>query len=427
MNRTGLLAAIAVMLASSPSFAQMGGGMGGMGGGMGGFGGGMGGQAMTPGMMMQGGRVVGARFSEVQRSAQVEMEGGQHLSGKIDLTQVVVEGDLGRYVIAPYKIKAIRFLKPADEVKPVNGPEGNINREGDGVPQHVEEAGRVGDEAVAVREVAQVRPALRRVNRVGGGAGGFGGAPVTRGKVITTSGKEIIGTIHTPTDFRLELEFGLLAVTTDKLRSITFMDDTGEDKPAKAGATGPGARHDLGGPAPDREATLPRYFRVGSTVIIISPVGDRITLYSFETKKAESLELSGSKDAPLEVTPVVDSNLVALMLKGPKVSRIAVADTVSGTWHSQELRKPIEGRATPIVASGVVVYSLGRNVYAYGAEAQRWDVAELPDGVHAIPTVGPGIATIESDGHIYTFAGKTGKWDHLDVRAILDGGAAERK
>ena len=115
------------------------------------------------------------------------------------------------------------------------------------------------------------------------------------------------------------------------------------------------------------------------------------------------------------------------MLKGPKVTRIAVADTASGTWHSQELRKPLDGRASPIVAAGVVVYNLGRDVYAYGAEAQRWDVAELPEGVRAMPSVGPGTATIESDGHIYTFAGKTGKWDHVDVRAILDGGAAEKK
>ena len=63
MNRTGLLAAVAVMLASSPSFAQF----GGMGGGMGG-GGGWGVWAAAwaakavPGMMMQGGRFAGAGF-----------------------------------------------------------------------------------------------------------------------------------------------------------------------------------------------------------------------------------------------------------------------------------------------------------------------------------------------------------------------------
>ena len=180
-------------------------------------------------------------------------------------------------------------------------------------------------------------------------------------------------------------------------------------------------------PTSGEDTSPPRYFRQGSFVIVISPVGDRVTLYNLDTKKSESLELSGSKDAPLEVTPILDENLVALMLKGPKVTRIAVADIASGTWHSQELRKPIDGQAVPIVASGVVVYNLGRDVYAYGAEAQRWDVAELPEGVRAMPSVGPGTATIESHGHIYTFAGKTGKWDHVDVRAILDVVGAEKK
>jgi len=409
MNRTGVLAAVALMLACSPSFAQPP-GMGGMGGGMGGMGGGMGGQGLVPGMMMQGGRFAGAGFIEVQRSAQVEMEGGQHLSGKIDLRPVVVDGDLGQYVIAPYKIKVIRFLKP------VNEPEANNNGEGGG-----------GEEVVVGREALQNRAAVLRASRVVVGGGGFGMAPATRGKVITTADKEIIGTIHIPTEFRLELDFGTLALAPDKLRSITFTDDSREDKPSKAGATASSGPDDIGRPAPGREASLPRYFRHGSFVIVISPLGHQVTLYNVETRKSESLELSGSKDAPLEVTPVLDQNLVALMLKGPKLTRIAVADTASGTWHSQELRKPVDGRAVPIVASGVVVYNLGRHVYAYGAQAQRWDVAELLEGVRAMPSVGPGTVTIESDGHIYTFAGKTGKWDHVDVRAILDGVAAEKR
>jgi hypothetical protein len=427
MNRTGLLAALAVMLTSSPSLGQppgmggMGGGMGGIGGGMGGIGGGMGGmggQGFVPGMVMQGARFGGGGGGvEVQRSARVEMEGGQQLSGRIDLRAVVIDGDLGQYVIAPFKIKVIRFLKPVDEVKPVIEPAETNNREGDG-----------GEKAVVVSEPPQNRAAVRRVSRDGrGAAGGFGNVPTHRAKVITSADKEIVGTIHIPTDFRLELDFGTLALAADKLRSITFTDDHGDAKPAKVGATAPGAPHNLGGPAPDREANLPRYFRQGSFVIVSSPVGDRVTLYSFETKKAESLELSGSKDAPLEVTPILGQNLVALMLKGPKVTRIAVADTASGTWHSQELRKPVEGRAVPIVASGVVVYDLGREVYAYSDEAKSWDVALLPEGIRAMPFVGPGAATIETDGHIYTFTGKTGKWDHVDIRAILDGVAAEKK
>jgi hypothetical protein len=444
MNRTGLLAAVAMMLASSPSYAQfggmggmgggaggMGGGMGGMGGGMGGMGGGMGGmgggmagrggQGMA-GMMGQRGRFFDAGFTEVRRSAQVEMEGGQTLSGKIDIRPVIVDTDLGQYLITPDKIKMVRFLKPVNEVKPVDEAEGN-NNGGEGEAEVL-----VG--AVRPNRAAAIRAAL-------GGGGGpqmvadpnsrTGMAVLARGKVITNGDKEIIGMIHIPTDFRLELDFGSLTLAPVKLRSITFTLDQRKDKPANAPAPVPSAPGDVSRPRSDEHTSLPRYFRQGSSIIVISPVGDRITLYNFDTKKSETLELSGSKDAPLEVTPILIEDLVALALRGPKVTRIAVADTGRGIWHSQVLHRPFDGQAVPIVASGVVVYKIGRDVYAYGAEAQRWDVTELPEGFQAMPSVEPGTVTIEDHGHIYTFAGKTGKWDHVDVRAFLDVIGAEKK
>ena len=106
------------------------------------------------------------------------------------------------------------------------------------------------------------------------------------------------------------------------------------------------------------------------------------------------------------------------MVKGPKITRIAVGNTASNTWRSQDLREPIDGEAVPIVAPGVAVYAIGRNIYAYAAESDRWDVAELPPDVRAAPIVSPGTVTIESHGHIYTFTAKTGKWSHIDVRDI---------
>ena len=53
MNRTAWLASVIALLASSPSFAQMGGMGGGMGGAMGGMGGGMGGQQAMQAMMFR--------------------------------------------------------------------------------------------------------------------------------------------------------------------------------------------------------------------------------------------------------------------------------------------------------------------------------------------------------------------------------------
>jgi hypothetical protein len=411
MNRIGVLSTLVMMFMSSHSFAQFG-GMGGSGG-----------QGMAPGMVAQGmaTSMVGQRGNtfvpgsmDIRISVQVEMEGGQRLIGKIDLRTLTVDGDLGQYAIAPDKIKMIRFLKPANEA------------EEDGDREAV-----VGEDGVVARPRPQGRGAAIRPVRQGGG-GGFridpsGMAVLTRGKVTTTTDKEIIGTIHIPTEFRLDLEFGSLNLAPGKLRSITIMSETRKDRPAQAGSAALHTPDDAGRGPSAEAASPPRYFRQGKTLLVVSSVGDRVTLFDLDTRKSQSLELSASKDATLEVIPISAQNLVALRLRGSRITRIAVADTASGTWHPQELRTPAEGQALPILGDGVVVYNLGREIYAYSAEAQRWDVAELPEGVRAMPVVGPGTATIDSHGHIYTFAGKSGRWEHIDVRAILDGVAAEQK
>jgi hypothetical protein len=406
MKRTGFLSILAMITATSPSFAQLQ-GMGGMGG-----------QGMASGTVMRGGGFVGAGIAEIRRSVEVEMEGGQRLSGKVDFRPIVVDGDLGRYSITPDKIKMIRFLKPANEAEGQGNEEGG---EGDGA---VVVPARIQNQGVAIRAVRRAR---------GGFGGGMAdrdpqtGAALTRGKVITTTDQDIIGTVHIPADFKLVLDYGTLNLAPAKLRSITVMGANRHDKPAAADTAGPRSPDDTGQVAPVDAGSPPRYFRQGGSLIVVSPVGDRVTLFDIETKKTQSLELSGSKDAPLEVTPIVAENVVALTLKGSRISRIAVADTASGIWHSQGLRAPIDGQAVPIIAPGVVVYIMGRQVYAYGALAQRWDVADLVEGVQATPVVGPGTATIENNGHIYTFAGKYGKWEHVDVRAILDVGGAKKK
>ena len=114
------------------------------------------------------------------------------------------------------------------------------------------------------------------------------------------------------------------------------------------------------------------------------------------------------------------------MLKGSKITRIAVADMASGHWNEQELQPPADGQAVPIVGPDVVVYRLGRKAYAYGVKAKKWAVVELAEGVKAAPLVGLGTATIEDEGHIYSFAAESGKWEHVDVRAVLEMGTAKK-
>ena len=284
---------------------------------------------------------------------------------------MIVDAELGQYVIMPHKIKMIRFLKPQNEVNPPGGDEAERKNDGE------------ADAADLVREMRKKGQAMQRVRGgMGGGPVGFamvadpgsrtGAAMLVRGKVITTTDQEVIGMIHIPNDFTLELDFGSLILAPAKLRSITFTDKDRKEKPAQAETAAAAAHDSTRQQNLAHDASPPRYFRQGSSIVVISPVGDRITLHNVDTKKSASLELSGSKDAPLEVTPITVGDLVALMLKGPKITRIAVCNTSSGTWRSQDLREPTDGEAVPIVAPGVAVYAIGRNIYAYGAESDRW-------------------------------------------------------
>lgn len=124
--------------------------------------------------------------------------------------------------------------------------------------------------------------------------------------------------------------------------------------------------------------------------------------------------------AALKVTTIEGPNAVGLAVSGGKISRLAAASELSGDWIAIDLREPVEGRAIPIVANGMVVYGLGRHVYAFSSEARRWDVLDLPEGSKAAPVVRPGSARVEFDGRIHEFSAKTGKWKHIDTRAIID-------
>lgn len=163
-----------------------------------------------------------------------------------------------------------------------------------------------------------------------------------------------------------------------------------------------------------------KYIRQDKTIFAVSPLGDKIKTYDTETKKTRSLQLPASREFPLEVTPNVGQNAAALMIKGPKITRIAASRSINGRWVTQDLREPVNGQAMPIVGPGVVVYNLGHYIYAFSPEVQRWDILELPKGIKASVMVGLKTATIVSDNHIYTFDITTAKWNDLNLRAILD-------
>jgi hypothetical protein len=245
---------------------------------------------------------------------------------------------------------------------------------------------------------------------------------VVRGKVSTAPGKDIIGNIYLPADFKIALDVGTLYVAADKLRTLTFTDAGAERvRATQPAAPAAGVPAQAGQPPADR---WPTSFSQGDRLFISMPGGNRVAIYDLKTRKTQAIELG---DPPVQVTFLAGPDLVGFAFSGPKITRIAVAEVASGTWHPQDLRQPFHGQASPTLGPGLAVYFLDHYAYAYSARAHRWDVVEMPEPAPAAPTLGFEGITLQGRGHLYSFSAETGKWDHLDLRAILDAAGAEKK
>ncbi len=169
------------------------------------------------------------------------------------------------------------------------------------------------------------------------------------------------------------------------------------------------------------------FTQAGDLIFAASSGGDKVVAHRIGTGESMSLRLHAPGDAPLVVTPLVGPISVSLLMEGPKIVRIAVFNLRDSKWYPQDLREPFAGKVYPIVGSDIVVYSLGRRAYAFSLRAQRWDVAELPDGASVQPIVSPGSATLRWKNHIYIFSSESGKWKYIDIDAIVAGADDEEK
>ena len=187
----------------------------------------------------------------------------------------------------------------------------------------------------------------------------------------------------------------------------------------------PGASQSYFGGGPGQ----PSYIRNNNLFFVTSPVGDKFSIYDAVTKKAVTLRLPTSKESPLKVVPIRSNGpLIALMLEGPKITRLYVFSIKDWKWYNQDLKEPAAGNVYPSVGHSVASYTQGRYIYAFSAEAKRWGILELPEGVPArlsqrgqekVSRYMDSIV-VEYDGHVHEFGGNTGEWKHTDLRAVID-------
>lgn len=167
----------------------------------------------------------------------------------------------------------------------------------------------------------------------------------------------------------------------------------------------------------------PRYAKSGSLVFVTSPVGDQLTIYNSKTNRAKTLQLPGTRQAPLAILPILGPRgLVTLHLEGPKITHLYVFSVSDWAWYPMALKEPVAGHVTPTVGLRVVACRQGRTVYAFSGVTRSWDTLELPEDVPSRlgPTVSSDGASIEYDGKLDRFGAETGQWTHTDIRALVD-------
>jgi RNA polymerase sigma factor (sigma-70 family) len=167
----------------------------------------------------------------------------------------------------------------------------------------------------------------------------------------------------------------------------------------------------------------PRYVGNGDLFFVTSANGEKFSIYDAATNKASTVRLNGSKEQPLQATPIMGTgNLISLMLKGSKLTRICVFSRADWKWYPQDLKEPVAGTLTPTLGHSVAGCDQDGTIYAFSADARRWSILELPEDAPASPglRVLPDSIVVEYLGHIHEFSGKTGTWKHTDLRALID-------
>jgi RNA polymerase sigma factor (sigma-70 family) len=167
--------------------------------------------------------------------------------------------------------------------------------------------------------------------------------------------------------------------------------------------------------------SVPRQFEIGRFILVISPQGNRLALYDPDTERTSTLSLPVEGPAGQVVTPIWAGGVIALQIKGEKISLLAAFDVDHRRWLTHELREPVN-EATPLVAMNMAAYELGQYVYAFSAVASRWDTLEIPrDSKAHLGLVAESASfTVRTSGHIFVFSQSSGKWRDIDFNAILD-------
>ncbi len=110
--------------------------------------------------------------------------------------------------------------------------------------------------------------------------------------------------------------------------------------------------------------------------------GKAALAYNASTREVKAVRLHSMKDDSLWVTPVVvgstNKELVALGVKGSRITRVALFNLKSGKWTPLDLDQPVNGAVWPMsFGPDTVAYEVGDFLYLYNPKRDGWDRLDL--------------------------------------------------
>jgi RNA polymerase sigma factor (sigma-70 family) len=162
--------------------------------------------------------------------------------------------------------------------------------------------------------------------------------------------------------------------------------------------------------------------------------GAHLADYNLKTDRWAMQDLRGGTEGVAWIAPhstgagvpgfATPEYLLPCVLDGSGFTQVAVFDVFRGTWSIQNLLEPSEHSVRPIPRGRLVMYMLGRHVYAYSAEAGTWDTLSMEEnlfpaqGVHgaSVLTERQDMFAVSQRGRLHIFTEKAGRWETINPK-----------
>jgi hypothetical protein len=130
------------------------------------------------------------------------------------------------------------------------------------------------------------------------------------------------------------------------------------------------------------QGTRQRRVECGAYSFTALRTGNAALAYNAATREVKAVRLNATKEKPLWVTPVVieswNDPIVALGVRGERITRVALFNVKSGQWKPLDLDQPVNGVVWPMsFGPDTAAYEVGEFLYLFNPKTDAWDRRDL--------------------------------------------------